>query len=307
MLLYCSFLRETGKFQPEGCLLCCPAPLTSWRAGARCRFAHWRLPLASFPAHHSFVCWKNERKRYFTIKYLPLAMRSHSLLTPFGERGVLNWIKSIIVTAKGDRNREKTNIYSAQHSPSMNKRGKNFYSFQSTNLVKACFTKIGLLTSGMPLNYHLNIHVVHPIINSKILPGTFVKSCFSLWETELLNSTAETFLSFMTELPERQILLHSMFAWTIAIRKVFFHIVNDILRFPPGIIKNWVQKTSGDKSKGLRARMYRKWTEIEGIKPWESDNPDPLAASYFMTWYFFLPFLINIIRATTFHMFLFTS
>lgn len=95
-------------------------------------------------------------------------------------------------------------------------RGKNFYSFQSTNLVKAHFTEIGLLTSGMPLHYHLNIHVVHPIIKWRILQGTFVKSCFSLCKTERLNVPAEAFFSLKAELPERQILLHSMFAWGAA-------------------------------------------------------------------------------------------
>lgn len=30
--------RETVKVQPEGCLLCCPVPLKSWRAGAECCF-----------------------------------------------------------------------------------------------------------------------------------------------------------------------------------------------------------------------------------------------------------------------------
>jgi len=32
--------RERGKFQPEGCLLCCPVPLMSWRADAGYCFVH---------------------------------------------------------------------------------------------------------------------------------------------------------------------------------------------------------------------------------------------------------------------------
>lgn len=46
---------------PEGCLLCCPVPLMFWRAGAGCCCVHWTLPLASFPAHCSFVWWGNNR------------------------------------------------------------------------------------------------------------------------------------------------------------------------------------------------------------------------------------------------------
>lgn len=54
----------TASLLPEGCLLCCPALLKSWRAGARCCCVHWRLPSAAFPAHRSFVCQREgERGR----------------------------------------------------------------------------------------------------------------------------------------------------------------------------------------------------------------------------------------------------
>ena len=57
---------------------------------------------------------------------------------------------------------------------------KNFYSFQSTNLAKARFTEIGLLTRGMPLHLHLNIHVVHPIIKRKVYRAHLSNPVF-LW------------------------------------------------------------------------------------------------------------------------------
>lgn len=80
--------------------------------------------------------------------------------------------------------------------------------------MKARFTEIGLLTRGIPLHFHLNIHVLHPIIKGKILQGTFVTSCFSLCKTELqLNGTAEAFMSFIAMLPQRrEMLFHSIIA-----------------------------------------------------------------------------------------------
>lgn len=47
-------------------------------------------------------------------------------------------------------------------------REKKIFSFEPTNLLKACSTQIGLLTSGMSLHRHLNVHVVHPIIKEKL-------------------------------------------------------------------------------------------------------------------------------------------
>lgn len=163
----------------------------------------------------------------FTIKCLPLAKKIHSLLAPLGERGVSTRLRAPSLKLKGRAKREKPNIYSAQ-STTERWGEKIFYSFQSTNLVKARFTEIGLLTRGITLHFHLNIHVVQPIIKEKILQGTFVKSCVSLFQT-LLNGSAETFLSFITELPERQIIFHSMFPWTIALIKILFFILNDTL------------------------------------------------------------------------------
>lgn len=84
---------------PEGCLLCCPVPLMFWRAVAGCCCVHWILPLAFFPAHRSFVCWKEKQKKQNRRVAL-----SHYHITSLQERrrglilicGRLRWFKNLI-------------------------------------------------------------------------------------------------------------------------------------------------------------------------------------------------------------------
>lgn len=67
---------------------------------------------------------------------------------------------------------------------------KIFFSFEPTNLLKACSTQIGLLTRGMSLRRHLNVHVVHPIITEKLYRPHLSYSVLLFFE---MKATAEAF------------------------------------------------------------------------------------------------------------------
>lgn len=67
---------------------------------------------------------------------------------------------------------------------------KKIFSFEPTNLLKACSTQIGLLTRGMSLHRHLNVHVVHPIIKEKLYRPHLSYSVLLFFE---MKATAEAF------------------------------------------------------------------------------------------------------------------
>lgn len=69
-------------------------------------------------------------------------------------------------------------------------REKKIFSFEPTNLLKACSTQIGLLTRGMSLHRHLNVHVVHPIIKEKLYRPHLSYSVLLFFE---MKATAATF------------------------------------------------------------------------------------------------------------------
>lgn len=126
-----------------------------------------------------------------------MAERIQSLSAPLGDRGVLSGIKkkkkkNPIVKAKGWSNRGGNY---PQHGLCMNgtERGREkkiFFSFEPTNLLKACSTQIGLLTRGMSLRHHLNVHVVHPIIKEKLYRPHLSYSVLLFFE---MKATAEAF------------------------------------------------------------------------------------------------------------------
>lgn len=51
-----------------------------------------------------------------------------------------------------------------------------FFFFSINPFGQTGFTAIDDVTRGMPLNFHLNINVVDPIIEPRNLQGTFLKS-----------------------------------------------------------------------------------------------------------------------------------
>lgn len=128
----------TASLLPEGCLLCCPALLKSWRAGARCCCVHWRLPSAAFPAHRSFVCQRE------------------------GERGRRGRSEIMVVNVL-----KKTCGGQLCTGYEWKDGGTEIFSDESSNLLRVSPTQTGLLTRGMSLHFHLNIHVVRPAIEGQ--------------------------------------------------------------------------------------------------------------------------------------------
>lgn len=136
---------------PEGCLLCCPALLMSWRAGAGCCCVHWRLPSAAFPAHRSFVC-QREREE-----------------------------EGIKVVKKGRR----ATIHSVNESTD---RLKSFF-FLNQPIPRVSPEQIGLLTRGMSLAFSFIFHVIHPAVerkkNKNSIMKRFVQFCSSSIRKEI--------------------------------------------------------------------------------------------------------------------------
>lgn len=120
-------------FLPEGCLLCCPALLMSWRAGAGCCCVHWRLPSAAFPAHHSFVCQKERRGE--------------------GRRS------GIIVVKRWGRE--------GKYSHHKWKHSRTDVLYFNKQIYWVCSAQTGLLTWGMSLDVYFNIQVIQPVFEGR--------------------------------------------------------------------------------------------------------------------------------------------